>query len=572
MTDDRQPGQGRAVTIASVVAFALTILMRLSSCYERFWLDELHTAWCIWDGIDVVAQRASQGNQTPLYFQAMWCWKLIAGESEILLRLSSVLAVAASAAISVIAITRITANITSGILAGLIFAVESNALFFGTEFRPYPFVILFTTGILWLCGQVMATTRTKPQPADASSIPQPLQRLGIVVLACAATLFHPTAGASLGVLVGLTIVACFACRISRSADQATADLPRKPKLQFHISDLICVCVIAATVLSLWQSSLSESWEHRDQWRAFGLARSYQQLWTIWPWQALAVVPACIAIVATTITRAVAFSFGRSDDGMKVSAIQSHPVGAWPLVFATLLLAAAVLVTTIFFTTSFNDIVPLWHRRYFIAVLPMLIWSAAIFTGAGFERLARFAPSRYRTATLAIGAACAIAGLMWYQGTTRSLTSWNPVFTGRGENWRDAVAWINEDSQPNEFILLDSGLIEATVLRQAQDLEDTIDLGCSRYLQFPISGPYNTNRLDCTDNQLAISPWMKPRAAKFIFATDGNPPETVWILTRSPIAAWKPLLTRIAPQHWEESIYREYGNITVIKLSTPNTTD
>ena len=79
-----------AVAVWALLVFAVAVGLHVPSCYESFWLDELHTARAIWGDFGEVSERAAVGNQTPLYFQLMWVWQQLAVESEVALRLSSV--------------------------------------------------------------------------------------------------------------------------------------------------------------------------------------------------------------------------------------------------------------------------------------------------------------------------------------------------------------------------------------------------------------------------------------------------------------------------------------------------
>ena len=57
----------RRVAIASIAVLAIATALRMPSCYESFWLDELHSAWTVWDGLSEVASRADRGHQSPFY-------------------------------------------------------------------------------------------------------------------------------------------------------------------------------------------------------------------------------------------------------------------------------------------------------------------------------------------------------------------------------------------------------------------------------------------------------------------------------------------------------------------------
>ena len=81
---------------ASLAVFCTAIILRVPSCYESFWIDELHSAWVVWDSLGDVTPRAKLGHQSPFYFVGLWFWKQIVGGGEVALRLSSILAVALS--------------------------------------------------------------------------------------------------------------------------------------------------------------------------------------------------------------------------------------------------------------------------------------------------------------------------------------------------------------------------------------------------------------------------------------------------------------------------------------------
>ena len=142
--DDALPTQ-RAVLIAATAVFAIAIALRMPSCYESFWLDELHSAWTVWDDLSAVTSRAEAGHQSPLYYQGLWLWKQLAGSSELGMRLSSVLATALSCVVLTIGVARWSGVLSAGITAGMVLAIERNAIFFGTEIRPYAWILLLAS-------------------------------------------------------------------------------------------------------------------------------------------------------------------------------------------------------------------------------------------------------------------------------------------------------------------------------------------------------------------------------------------------------------------------------------------
>ncbi|NND99118.1 MAG: hypothetical protein HKN47_17515 [Pirellulaceae bacterium] len=428
-----------STVIAAGIVFVLAILIRLPSCYQSFWVDELHTAWAVWADLSEVSKRATLGNQTPLYFQVMWIWKSIVGDSEVALRMSSVLAVATASALLVLGVRQTTQDLSAGVLSGLVLAVESNSVFFGTEFRPYAFVMLFTVIATWAAVAMLTHART---------IGRANLRLILVSAVCCAALLHPTAVVTLGILVGLTLLVSF--------------LQHRSLWQFQISDVVACILIAAVAFSLLHSSLGDSWENRNQWRAFGQASSLRQLWLIWDWIPLAILPGFLAVTALRTRRVV------------------------EVVQAFVPAAAAVTATCLFFAASYFDWVPLWHRRYFVAALPMLAWS----TGGCALLVLPNESGKWRTSAAMGLVVCLIGLLTWQQDTITQWRNGKTQLVFRGEDWRGAAAWIASSRAPSDAVLLDSGLVEG---QQPFAWGNRERLG-SGYFLFPLSGPYRLEKL------------------------------------------------------------------------------
>ena len=78
---DRQPPRPVHIWLISIAVCSLAIFLRLPSCYESLWLDELHSAWIISDGIGSVYQRSIIGHQSPCYYYVLWTWQELFGDS-----------------------------------------------------------------------------------------------------------------------------------------------------------------------------------------------------------------------------------------------------------------------------------------------------------------------------------------------------------------------------------------------------------------------------------------------------------------------------------------------------------
>ncbi len=532
-----------AVAVWALLVFALAVSLRVPSCYESFWLDELHTAWAIWGDFGEVSERAAVGNQTPLYFQLMWLWKQLAGESEVALRLSSVLAVSLAAALLVIAVSQTTGRLAGGVISGVVLAVESNAIFFGTELRSYAWVILLAVIATW-----MSVESIREGPSNRSGV----LRLVFVVAACFAVLLHPTAMVTLGLLA----VATFAVALLSWRTQADR------RWQFQRLDLISLAILIASLIALFNSSLTNSWDNRDNWRAFGSTHTPWQLWTIWPWTAIAILP------------------------LGIGAITGWRTSSREIVAALLPMFVALTATAIFFGASHFDLVPLWHRRYFIAALPMLAWTAGAMPMLGLS--VRWT---WRNASLVSLIAVAIVGaLMREQGTAASLRAGNTRLAVRGEDWRGAIAYVRERhirrAELNGFpgtnsIWLDTDLIEARVLDYGGEVDFVTYTGNSKeeegrafavgyfYFRFPVQGPYQLSaEVTATTPKAKNSVWYN---RQFIESTLSlhREGDALWIISRGR--------SKATMQRWCESIwltqlsepeYHQFGRIWVVKIPEP----
>ena len=129
-------GRNFFILIALVTAIALSIRWTIANG-DSLWLDELHTAWAVDDGLAQVAGRAADGNQNPLFFWMTWACTQLFGHNNFSLRLVSVVAGSALAGCAGWLTWRGSKSLTGVILTGLIIALDWRFVFYGTEARPY---------------------------------------------------------------------------------------------------------------------------------------------------------------------------------------------------------------------------------------------------------------------------------------------------------------------------------------------------------------------------------------------------------------------------------------------------
>lgn len=478
-----QASSSKMLAITAIAIFAFAVFLRMPSCYESFWLDELHSAWVVWDGVDQVYSRSVIGHQSPVYFYLLWTWKQLCGTSEVMLRLSSVLPVAFSCGLLTFSVSRWSQSYIAGAVAGLLLALENNSLFFGTELRPYAWVILFSA-IATDCFLRLWSTRYRHDEKGAW--------LMLVASLMGAALFQPT---SLGVLMWLPCILW--------TKWAIID----PRACFRLTrtDGVCGIMVLLVGIVLWIVTLQDSWQQKSIWSAFGTAASIDQIARVWNWTWLWTVPLIGLAVGIIIRSLLTLPCDRK----------------WIGSLLTIALLA-VGTTCLYWFCSFMEFAPIWHRRYFVAALPLF----ASISGGSVGYLHQSLPNRPTGAALAaVIGTLLILGLGTQQRTFTRLHQYPVALVVRGEDWRGAVNEINRDSDAARQLFLDSGLIEArswitpNLFQQEKKLH-------REYLEFPVRGPYRIEH-----SVIPVGSSLQPLHGTTAVANHDAQP--VIILTRRP---------------------------------------
>ncbi|MCG8653729.1 MAG: glycosyltransferase family 39 protein [Pirellulales bacterium] len=464
------PLSRRQILIAAIAVFVVAVALRMPSCYQSFWVDELHSAWVVWGDFDDVLGRAQRGHQTPLYFWGLWVWKTMAGESELALRMSSVLAVALGGTALVVGVGYWTRSVIAGLTAGLVVAVESNGLFFGTELRPYAGVIFFTCLVMPLFFRLIGISARQQRP---------VAWFALITTITLAVLCQPTAA---GVLVGIPI-SLLAVWYRRN---------RKQLLRLSLLDCVLMWLGVAVGFWIWSLTLAESWQQRSSWESFATAKRLAQLWRIWDWPWLLLFPFGLLAVSRWLAR--------------IRGLKNTPLGGQTVVIATIV----VLATAAYWAAARWQWVPLWHRRYFIAALPMLACVVGGSLGAWINALR---PGWERSLGGPLAAIFLIIGLANHQGVLRRLPDYPVALARRGENWRDAVGWVRRHADRTEPVMLDSRLIEVAEMDDRYPVE--LPAEQLEYLLFPLSGPYQLDQAVHLGRWAALPGGSSPANASWI---------------------------------------------------------
>ena len=218
---------------------ALAAMLRLWQVNESLWIDELHTSWCVQAGLDQVAQRAAEGNQSPLYFWLVWGVTRLLGESEFTLRLPSVLAGIALPAMAWLLVRRLELGektSLAAILAALLVCVDRTSIFYSTEARPYALVELASAGAMILAIESLRGGFLWPA--------------ALVPTLIALFYLHYTTALYIGGLIGCCFVYSFFDREGKPSDR---------KVWLIIGSVITVCALPAAYQLLDIAARRSNW-------------------------------------------------------------------------------------------------------------------------------------------------------------------------------------------------------------------------------------------------------------------------------------------------------------------------
>ena len=179
-----------------------------------------------------------------------------------------------------------------------------------------------------------------------------------------------------------------------------------------------------------------------------------------------------------------------------------PAAIAPSLFIAALASASTLA---YWAVASIEWIPLWHRRYFIGVLPMF----ACLTGAAVGVVAKTSGVSWQgSAVTSATALTMMIGLVFGQDMHGALSEFPSPLVHRGQGWRAAIAWVASNAEQDNEVFLDSGLIEAEhyldppppIKRWKSPTADELN-----FLLYPVRGPYLLPR--------SVSPlppsWIRP---------------------------------------------------------------
>lgn len=449
----------RLLPLIGVCLFALLPIR------ESFWVDELHSVWVVNGDWSELVSRAVEGNQSPLYFLVLKAWYSIFGfflpshqGEELLLRGFSYCGwVSLLAGIYYVLFvewekaaqtdeTRIRS------LKSVLFSTESLSNFhrIHSKHPSYVIAVLFITISIMLdrLGMFYAI-ELRPYGWAAfaclmmivsSSRSFELNRFRFVWVLSATIAFYLHYTTILVILANMiSIEVGVMYQIPKTNRKGVSQVLR---LRFFEWIVFLILIMPGMAHLIRISS------HSEQWAGFAGDTSIYNVLTILPWSVVVLLPLSVYAYYSLINRRT---------------ISKSPLFTQSMVT----LVGTILIG---WTITAMELAPLMHPRYMFGAYP------AIWIVGGL------AISKMRSSLAMVTALLCIGLLGWTQGTWSEWQEGRFV-VWRGEDWRGAVDWLNNQKPENASIALSPMWIETS----GNSVPSHLNL---EYLSSPISTIYS----------------------------------------------------------------------------------
>ncbi|QDU27863.1 hypothetical protein ETAA8_29540 [Anatilimnocola aggregata] len=460
----------KSTPLLLIVAVVVGTVLRCYQASESLWLDELHTSWTVSGSLTEVYERAAIGNQSPLYFWLVWLFTFLPGPAEIVLRLPSLLA-GCSLPVAVFWLTRKFVSAASDEeddTAPLLAAwlTVVDPLAIAYSQEARPYALLMLLAVVHI-GLLLNVLAQANWPA----------RIAWIITGALLVHLHYTAGLLLvAEVVALAMIS-----------YAYAPAQRREFLLQRGMDLLLMCLLIVPALP----GIATVAARKGNWETFVARPEALDLFSLFPWTIAAVV----LIVANGWRQVV------SQRSLIV-------LSCW--LFVPLIVAWTA--------TRFGWVAIFYPRYLLFAVPPTLVMAALC---SSLTKNVNWQPA-------VIGVLLAIA--VGNSGLIQNLRATGRPLPGRNEDWRAAVAELNEQLKTSPApVLVRSGLIEADELPAR---EDSLFL---QYCLLPVRGIYRAN---FADDQLFPLPTKNPgqlsAKARSALVAKGE----AWLLIRTTSATKK----------------------------------
>jgi hypothetical protein len=430
---------GIALLLGGILAIGL--VLRLVQIRESLWLDELHTAWTLSDGLARIAPRAMMGNQSPLYFYLPWASSRSLGMSELAVRLPSAIAGTALVAIvygSVLVWVRCQ---SMALMAAALAAIDRNFLFYSMEARPY--VLVQMAGVL----QVLVFWQLVHRPSATWRL---IWAIGTAIL----FYLHYTAVLLIAAEIGWYAI------VAMGVGKRPAYRPCEFALDLGLSVVFCLPA---------SGHLIEIASRRENWAHFVPRQPLGAMLSMFPLGTYVLLPLAVVVALALIQRSGP-QFATANFRLLALGI------AWLLV-----------PLGVAWVTTHTELARLFFRRYVMvsSVAPLLI-------AAWIGSLCPTPSARLVLAALVVAVSLVTVGPL------PQLQRDGRVVRHSEEDWRGAVRAVNTNAQYAHLpVFVRSGLIEADARLDADKHHGP---EAPEYCLLPIRGIY---RLDDPD-RVAIS--------------------------------------------------------------------
>lgn len=448
------------------------LLFRLTDISRSLWLDELHTSWTVQQGPTEVISRAADGNQTPLYFLAVWVITSVLGESELTLRIFSVLCGLGLTVLISLITWRWTRSWGATLMVSLIAAADPYWIEYSQEARVYSALMLVSTMQIfffveacWPGGDLRAAGDSRGQIPDELSQPGWLgiswTRWGLILTATVGCYVHLTSV----LLTGSIYLYWFVLDLNRKSPWRSKDWNR-------LLDPVLIGFCCLPLIAL----IDQVSDRRSNWELFVTDAQWSPALRFQGWMYLG--PGMLLVVLSAMRKQYR--------NRKALLIPASLVALYLL---------PILIAWILFKTG---AAPLYHQRYFLSGWPaiVLFWSVAIGRIRVFSRM-----MNGLILLLVIGwcswtlASDNHLGLFWLRGGT------SPFDSG----WKRAVDELNGRCDTSDLVILFSNLIEDSRLNDPE-LSEVSRRRLARYCLFPLNGIYRA----ATDQQIPGPTLIRPR--------------------------------------------------------------
>lgn len=494
------------------------IVTRLLQARESLWLDELHTAWAATaDDWRETARRARDGNHSPLYFWLTAAVTRLLGVSELTVRLPSLIARALLPVALFVVTRRWTGSAWMALLPAWLAAVNPQAIYFGTEARPYALIQL--VAVLHVALLVELAQR-----------PTPAKRAGFVFGMALLFHLHYTAGLLLvGELVWLA-----------GAGWTGADRVRYAARELGI-DLLAIAAVATIALP----DVQFVYGRRANWNAFIDHPSLIGGLQVVPWAVTAV-----ALLASAWTVRVIWP-------KKLRMSGPGPFDG-ALALCTAVVVAPYLVAWV---ASATDAARLVHPRYLATTAPAALLMLSVM-------LARFPQAALRRG----GAIGLCVWGFFASGIPGEFSSHRRLIAFRTDDWRAAVTRLS--AEPDAALV---PVLLRSLLIESDDPAAGSNRRLEAYLGFPLNSLYRANLPP--GHLIALprsAPWHLPAdglrqlstasAAWLVIQADSHGADAIAFALRNTLASAAPAAGVSGVNDWSIAAKESFGTVHLVRLT------